>query len=176
MTSPTSKKKQGKRLSEIERSEIISLKQNSQLSDMKIALRYNVDRSTITKIMNKVKKEAIIDSSLSQSLTNSVPITGVSQQRIKRKPPPPTISKEEAAYAKKLKLIEESLSDWRESTLNGQVSISNDSLKQKALDIFNLLKEKTATTSEKMPHFKNDWRESDYESFNVMNSCDESNF
>lgn len=160
------RKKQGKRLSEVERNEIINLKKNSQLSDMKIAVKYNVDRSTITKIMNKVKKETMIEKSSSQNVASL--------------PKPPLVrpkSKEETLYAKKLKLIEDSLFDWQQSTLNGQVTITNDSLKKKALDIFNLLKEKTAASSsrQQLSNLNRDWCENDYDNFNVMNSCDESN-
>ena len=160
------RKKQGKRLSEVERNEIINLKKNSQLSDMKIAVKYNVDRSTITKIMNKVKKETMIEKSSSQNVASL--------------PKPPLVrpkSKEETLYAKKLKLIEDSLFDWQQSTLNGQVTITNDSLKKKALDIFNLLKENTAASSsrQQLSNLNRDWCENDYDNFNVMNSCDESN-
>jgi hypothetical protein len=180
LSSSSCKKKQGKRLSDTERSEIISLKRNSQLSDMKIALKYNVDRSTITKIMNKVKKEATSLSQASLGL-NEAKVAPVFRR--KKKAEPFVVSKEEASSAKKLKLIEESLSNWRESALSGEIAISNDSLKQKALDIFNLLKEKsTPVVSSNLNNFNinnntNDWYDDDDEdSFDMGNSCDESNF
>ena len=174
LSSSSCKKKQGKRLSDTERSEIISLKRNSQLSDMKIALKYNVDRSTITKIMNKVKKESTLLSQAS-SLSHKEVTAARAVLTRKKKVDPLVGSKEEASSAKKLKLIEESLSNWRESALSGEIAISNDSLKQKALDIFNLLKEKS-TPVVSINNNANAWYDTDEEdSFGMINSCDESN-
>jgi hypothetical protein len=125
--------------------------------------------------MNKVKKEASLLSQASSLIHKEVTVARAVLTR-RKKADPFVGSKEEASSAKKLKLIEESLSKWRESALSGEIAISNDSLKQKALDIFNLLKDKSTPAVNNINNNTNAWYDNDDEdSFDMINSCDESN-
>ena len=154
------KKKPGKRLTEQDKSDIIELKRTTRISDQKIALQYDVDRSTITKLVNRVKRD---DLTLNGEGCSSLEVTRAAAVANKR----------DDAFAKKLKLVEESLFDWHTSALHDASPVSSETLKKKALHILQLLNEKSVKkTSGYLLNAasSSDWFENDY---NALNSGDD---
>ena len=158
-------KKTGKRLTDQEKIEIIDLKRSMNVSDQKIAQQYNVDRSTVSKIVSRYKNDTPNGGSTQNTSTNSPISSGPGR---KRKMP----TREEEMFAAKLKRVEDSLFDWHAKASDAKTPVSRDMLKQKALFLFGLLKEKDAAHAFNV---SNEWLDNYCDRYQVLSSGDESN-